>query len=243
MTSNQSVVSIHQPNFFPWLGYFDKMARCDYFVFLDDVQIQKTGGGWSNRVKILVSGQPKWVSAPIDRDYHGVREVRETVFKAFLNWRNDILRTLQISYKKAPHYRDAIELIEPLLMNREDNLAAYNSAAIVRIAEELGIATSKCRWSSKLEHSGRSNGLLVSIVKALGASTYLCGGGAEGYQDKDVFDEASIALVHQGYEPRRYSQVGTATFAPGLSVIDVLMNVGIEGARQMLAEHLSYVQN
>jgi len=39
------VVAIHQPNFFPWLGYFDKMARSQCFVFLDDVQIQKTGGG------------------------------------------------------------------------------------------------------------------------------------------------------------------------------------------------------
>ncbi len=54
------ICAIHQPNFFPWLGYFDKIKRCDKFVVLDDVQFPKTGGGWSNRVavifKVKVSG-------------------------------------------------------------------------------------------------------------------------------------------------------------------------------------------
>ncbi len=49
-----AIVAIHQPNFFPWLGYFDKIARCDHFVLLDHVQFQKTGGVWSNRVRMMV---------------------------------------------------------------------------------------------------------------------------------------------------------------------------------------------
>jgi len=231
-----TVVAIHQPNFFPWMGYFDKMARCDCFVFLDDVQIQKTGGGWSNRVKMLISGQPKWISAPIDRDYRGVRDVRETVFKAHLTWRNDILRAVQVSYSKAPYFKRTMELIEPLLMNPDDSLAAYNSAAIIGIADDLGIKTSKCIWSSKVAHSGRSNDLLVSIVKTLGGSAYMSGDGADGYQDKGIFDDASIELIPQRYVPTSYDQVGAISFSPGLSVIDVLMNVGKDGARKMLFE-------
>jgi hypothetical protein len=229
-----SVVAIHQPNFFPWLGYFDKMARCDHFVFLDNVQIQKTGGGWANRVKMIISGRPKWISAPIDRNYHGVRQVGETVFKACSDWRNDILTTLHYSYKKAPYFNHTIELIEPLLMNQDNNLATYNAAAITRIAEELGINTSKCTWSSNLPHSGRSNDLLVSIVKALGCNAYMSGDGADGYLDKRVFDEASITLICQGYIPHQYSQFGSEIFVPGLSIIDLLMNIGGEGARAIL---------
>ena len=231
------LVAIHQPNFFPWLGYFDKMARSDYFVFLDDVQIQKTGSGWSNRVKMLISGKPKWVSAPIDRNYHGFLEIRETQFKVKSDWRNDILRTINSSYKKAPYYSYCMELIEPLLMNSDNNLATYNSSAIIAIAEELGIASSKCKWSSQLKHSGRSNELLVSIVKEVGGNAYMCGGGADGYQDPDVFNAASIAQIRQGYVPTYYSQFGSASFVPGLSIVDVLMNIGQEGARKMLASH------
>jgi hypothetical protein len=232
-------VAIHQPNFFPWPGYFDKIARSDYFVFLDDVQIQKTGGGWSNRVKMLISGQPKWVSAPIDRSYHGVREIRETVFKAHSDWRSDVLRSLQMSYRRAPYFNYTMELLEPLLMNREENVAIYNSLAIIRIAEELGIETSKCIWSSKLAHTGKSNDLLVSIVKALGSSRYMCGDGADGYQDDNAFKKASIELVRQGYSQRSYPQFGGKEFVSGLSVIDLLMNVGRRGARDMLGLDLS----
>ena len=237
------LVAIHQPNFFPWLGYFDKINRSDCFVFLDDVQIQKTGSSWTNRVKMIVSGNQKWVTIPIERNYHGVRKICETQFKTHSDWRNEILRTLQVSYKKAPHYKYTIDLIEPLLTNPENNLATYNSSAIIAIAEELGINSSRFRWSSRLEHVGRSNELLVSIVKNVGGRDYLCGGGADGYQDKDVFDAASIALVRQDYVPLAYSQFGSSFFTPGLSIIDVLMNIGREGAINMLCSSSMGIRN
>ena len=39
---DRRLCAIHEPNFFPWLGYFEKMSRSDVFVFLDDAQLQKT---------------------------------------------------------------------------------------------------------------------------------------------------------------------------------------------------------
>jgi len=38
------VVIIHQPQYLPWIGYFDKLNRADVFVLLDNVQYKKTGG-------------------------------------------------------------------------------------------------------------------------------------------------------------------------------------------------------
>lgn len=37
------IVSIHQPAYLPWLGYFHKILRSDVFVFLDTVQLEKNG--------------------------------------------------------------------------------------------------------------------------------------------------------------------------------------------------------
>ena len=43
-------VVIRQPDFLPYLGYFDRLLDCDLFIALDDVQFQK--GGWNHRDKI-----------------------------------------------------------------------------------------------------------------------------------------------------------------------------------------------
>jgi hypothetical protein len=36
---HHKIIAIHQPNFFPWLGYFSKIKQADAFVFLDNVDI------------------------------------------------------------------------------------------------------------------------------------------------------------------------------------------------------------
>lgn len=98
------VVAIHQPNFFPWLGYFAKIARSDYFVLFDDIQFPKTGGSWSNRVKLLVSGEARWVTAAIDRNYHGTRTIREMSFLAANPWREKTLKSIEANYRRHPYY-------------------------------------------------------------------------------------------------------------------------------------------
>lgn len=63
-----TVVGIHQPNFFPWLGYFNKIAKSNKFVFLDNVDFPKTGAGnLVNRVKILNNGNEKWLTMSINK--------------------------------------------------------------------------------------------------------------------------------------------------------------------------------
>jgi hypothetical protein len=228
------VVAIHQPNFFPWLGYFDKLAKCDLFVFLDDVQLQKTGGGWVNRVKIAISGEPRWISCPVDRNYHGYRAINESMYSDRTNWRNSIVGTIKNGYRKAPYFRQVFPWIEQLVFSSETNVAAYNIHVIKAIATAIGIDVTKFRNSSELPHQGASNELLISLIKLVEGNTYLYGGGAESYQDPRLFEEKSIALVPQSYVPTFYQQWNVQEYVPGLSVIDCLMNIGVEGVKQLL---------
>lgn len=222
------LVAIHQPNFFPWLGYFDKIARADVFIFLDDVQFPKTGGSWSNRVKLLLGGAGSWVTAAIDRDYHGTRTISQMNFLASNPWREKTLKTLETNYRKHPFHRETMAVIEPLLTNSEANIAAYNIHAVTTLSSLLGLDTTKLRRSSDLPHEGHSNELLCLLTQSVGGAMYMCGGGADGYQDESVFKAAGIKLVRQAFVHPAYSQVKTGDFVPGLSIIDALMNHGVQ---------------
>jgi len=67
----------------------------------------------------------------------------------------------------------------------------------------------------------------------------MCGGGAEGYQDELLFQDAGIELKHQNYKHPVYNQEGSVEFQPGLSIIDAVMNLGWEGTRQLFKPTLS----
>ena len=227
------IVAIHQPNFFPWLGYFDKIRQADVFVLLDTVQQQKTGGTWTNRVKLLVSGQARWVTAPIERAFSGTRTIAEIRFDEATPWRTRLLRTIHANYARADNYREALAVLEPLILSAESHVAVYNAHAVSAIAAAIGQPTEKFVWSSRLTTQGHGTELLISIVRAVGADTYLCGGGAEGYQDDELFARAGVQLVYQRLEHPRYHQHGSQSFVTGLSVIDALMNCGIQGTRRL----------
>ena len=220
------VVAIHQPNFFPWLGYFDKIARSDVFVFLDDVQFPKTGGVWCNRVQLLVADEPKWITAPVDRSYHGTRTIREMQFVTS-DWRQTMLRSIEGNYRRHPCYGDVMAVVRPLIENAETSVAAYNIHAIRAIAQGLGLDLTKLRCSSTLGHTGASNELLCALTRSAGGTTYMCGGGADAYQEEDVFNAHAVTLQRQNFTHPTYPQRRRrGGFAPGLSIIDPLMNIG-----------------
>jgi hypothetical protein len=233
MTPHKTV-AIHQPNFFPWLGYFAKIAESDVFVFLDDVQFPKTGGVWSNRVKLLIGAEARWATAAIDRNYRGTRTVREMRFLHDNPWREKLVKSLEGNYRRHLGYPETMELVAPLLLSRELNIAEYNIQAVTAIAQRLGFDPNKLRRSSDLPHEGSSNELLCSITHLVGASTYMCGGGAAGYQDEAIFESRGVVLRHQQFVHPVYLQRGRQDFVAGLSIIDAAMNLGWSGVKRLL---------
>jgi hypothetical protein len=229
-----SVVAIHQPNFFPWLGYFDKIARSDHFVFLDHVQFQKTGGVWSNRVRLLLSGNPGWVTAPIVRAFHGFRQVNEIEFAANQAWREKLLKTLRASYGRTPFFAETMQVLEALVRHEDDNLARYNSHTIMQLAEHLALPLPVWHWSSEIGPAEESTDLLITLTRHVGGDTYLCGGGAADYQEDAAFATVGLTLQYQHFRHPTYKQRHGDPFVPGLSVIDALMNCGRVRVGQML---------
>lgn len=221
-----SLIAIHQPNFFPWLGYFDKIRRADALVFLDAVDYPRAGSGgmgsWCNRVRIAIQGEARWITCPVQRMPLG-----SPISAAWIDdgqpWRSKLLKTLETNYRKAPCYARTIDLLSPIILSPEPNLATFNIAATRAIATHLGLTTRFVR-QSELPHSGQATELLITLVKAAGGDAYLAGGGASGYQQDHIFAERGVRLVEQSFTPRVYGD--PARYLPGLSVIDYMMHDG-----------------
>jgi len=229
------ICAIHQPNFFPWLGYFNKISRADFFVFLDEVPYPKSGSsmrGWSKRVKIIAGGQPCWISVPLIYE-HGIQRINDVKINTDQPWQDKLVKTLTINYKKSKHFSEVFETLSRLINYQSNSISEFNIHCILELCNCLEI---KCNFilQSKLQTEHSSTELLIEITKKVGANTYLCGGGAGGYQQDELFQVEGLSLEYQDYELPVYPQLGKE-FHPGMSIIDVLFNCGINGTRSLIS--------
>jgi len=228
-----TLVAIHQPTFLPWLGWWDKLVRADVLVLLDDVQFPKKGGTWMNRVRMLVGGEPRWVTVPVDRAYKGTRRVHEMRIDESKPWRENMLATVRGSYARAPYAQEVMPVLEEALRARTDRVAELNERAIRLLGDLLGLDKSKLVHQSELRVSGAGTQLLVEVCRAVGGDTYLSGDGSDGYLEEDAFAAAGLGLTFQEFTPPRYPQL-VAHYVAGLSVVDALMSCGSRGAIELL---------
>ena len=234
--SARKVVAIHQPNFFPWLGYFNKIALADVFIVMDNVQFPKTGGTWLNRVRLAVNGQATWVTMPVVRAYHGHKLISQMQIDNNKPWRSKLLKTIQMNYTRAPFFQEIFPCLEKLLNNSTDSLAEYNLHNIRFLVEALQVNPSKLVFGSTLNVEGSATNLLISMVKAVGGTAYMCGGGAAGYQEDEKFSSAKLELIYQNFQHPIYPQNNTKTFIGGLSIIDALMNCGFKKTKELICQ-------
>lgn len=220
------LVAIHQPNFLPWLGWFDKLAKVDRFVLLDTAAHQLTGSNYTNRVQILAQGVPRLITVPVTRG----REERSRIDRLRVAengvWRRKLRKTLEQAYASAPFFAPTITLLEPMLAAETQSVCELNLLGIHAIAAALRLPASRMVRASALTAEGEGTDRLVALVRAVGGDAYLTGHGADGYQEDDKFAAAGIRVVRQSYCNPPYPQIGADAFVAGLSAVDALMNCG-----------------
>ena len=225
------VVGIHQPNFFPWIGFFEKISRSDIFVFLDKVQY--SGGSWSNRVKVINQMKPSWITCPILHT-GGHQYLDEVRIDEKQQWKKKFKTILEINYSKSDYFPENFEFICKMIEDNENHLSGYNILNIKRICEALDIKTDFYLQSDMVTNE-KATGLVIEITKQLHGTAYLCGAGSANYQDDDMFSESHITLLHQNFVHPVYPQITAGNFIPGMSIIDVLLNCGVEGTKKLLS--------
>jgi len=220
------IVAVHQPQYLPWLGYFDKMDRADLFVLLDTVQFKKNE--WQNRNRIKTAQGWQWLTVPVA--YRFPQRINQVEINPRINWARKHLLAMRINYSKAPYFSDYFDSFEKILSENWQGIAALNLRLVRALTELLGIST-PLRLASELGNLPEGpDERLIAICQHLGAAVYLAGMGGKDYMNLEKFDKAGIKVVFQEFKHPVYPQL-YGEFLPNLSVVDLLFNCGKQSLR------------
>lgn len=213
------IVTIHQPDFLPWLGFFDRWRRSDLHIVLDDVQFLRRG--WHNRDRIKVPAGVAWLTVPILKKGRYGQPLREAVIDNSRPWRRKHLGLVRDSYRGAGQFNGVIADLEAIYQKGHESLVAFNHDLLAWAGARLGIDTPLV-WASSLKVESRKTQRLVDLCLKVGADIYLSGLGAGQYLEETLFAEAGIRVVWQDFRHPVYPQLH-GRFEPNLSVLDYLM--------------------
>ncbi|MFH0754197.1 MAG: WbqC family protein [Candidatus Omnitrophota bacterium] len=218
------ICAIHQPQYLPWLGYFDKIARADVFVFLDNAQFKKNE--WQNRNRIRNARGWQWITVPVLHD-HG-QLINEVQMNPAVDWRREHVRSIELNYAKAPFFKECWPELRSVYDEPWPTLGALNMALVIRLVAFLGITT-KIVTASALGVSTTKTQRLVDICRGVGCDAYLAGAGGTDYMDFDLMHACGISVTVQAYRHPVYPQAWSraeADFQPFMSILDLVMNCG-----------------
>jgi len=219
------ICSIHQPQTFPWLGYFAKIIESDVFIFLDDVQFKKNE--WQNRNRIKTAGGWQWLTVPVIHRFGQL--LHEVRINDRDKWAHRHLQSLKTHYAKAPYFPVYFPELEKIYAADWKSLSEFNLRTILWGMEKLDIKT-RTLISSQMpqEQAGpafTADERLIHLTRAVGADCYLSGAGGHNYLHTDLFPASRILLKFQRFEHPAYSQL-FGEFVSHLSVLDLLFNEG-----------------
>ncbi len=230
-----------QPYFFPYIGYFQLLNAVDEFIIYDNIEYTKKG--WINRNRILVNGKDQLIGIPIKKDSDYLTIVERTLSDNWEKDRNKLFNKIKESYRKAPYYKDAAEVIEECLFLEDRNLFRFILNSLERVGGYLNIETPILTSSNiPVNHDLKSQDKVLAMCSNRGGDTYINPiGGVDLYKKNDFLSQ-KIKLRFLKTKPFIYSQYNNE-FVPWLSIIDVMMFCSKEQIGLYLNEGYSLIEN
>lgn len=216
--------AIHQPQFLPWLGYFDKIDQVDVFVLLDTVQYKKNE--WQNRNRIKTVNGPQWLTVPVLYRYPQL--IREVEINNKERWQHKHWQTLITNYSRAPYWDFLLPFFREILDQTWEKIAPLNITVVRRLCELMGIKTPIYVASELGNFPEDPDERLIAITHYVGADTYLAGSGGHNYMNLSAYESAGIKVIFQEFHHPVYRQLFSQEFISHLSVIDLIYNHGPE---------------
>ncbi|MBN1273901.1 MAG: WbqC family protein [Candidatus Aminicenantes bacterium] len=215
------IVSVHQPQYLPWLGYFDKIEKSDIFVFLDNVQFKKNE--WQNRNRIKTVQGWQWLTVPVLHKFP--QKINEVKINNTAAWGKKHLNSMVTHYSKSPFFKEYFPFFEKTYSRDWNYMVDINIHIIKFMVRALGISSTQFLMSSEIKTREDSTKRLLDICRDLKAKIYLSGRNGARYMDETLFHKEGIEVIYQDYHHPEYPQL-YGEFVPYISAVDLLFNCG-----------------
>ncbi len=217
------LVSINQPAYLPWLGYFERIERSELHIVLDHVQFEKNS--FTNRNQVRMGDSACWLTVPVQTaGKFGSLPICQLAISGD-SWREKHWRTLTQAYARARFVDLYRSRLESSYARPWTHLAPLLREMTGFFLEALGITT-PLLYSSELGVEGVKDELVLRLCQKVGATTYLSGPLGRNYLREELFQSAGIAIEYQDYRHPAYPQLGRGPFLPRMAVVDLLLNHG-----------------
>jgi hypothetical protein len=229
-------IAVMQPYLFPYIGYFHLIDAADKFIFYDDVNFIKQG--WINRNYILSDNKGFLFSVPV-KDISSFRLINEVEIneKIFPHWKKKFLKTLELSYSKAPCFQPVFEMVQSVFDTAHTHVSKMAAQSIAEVCNFLGIETVVVASSSGYSNAHLKGKVRVlDICKKENATTYFNASGGQELYDKEEFSSEGIDLKFVKPLGKNYTQFN-GEFVPWLSIIDVLMFNNVDECKVLLKNY------
>lgn len=216
------IVTIHQPDFLPWLGFFHRWERSQRYIILDDVQFIRRG--WHHRDRIKTPTGTGWLTVPVQKKGLFNQSIRDVRLEAGTSWRRKHLNTIRSCYGKAPYFELHFPFLENAYMRQSEFLMEFNMRLLEYAACTLGIETPVSVASDFHCQGLKGTERLVELTRQVGGTVYLTGTGSRGYLEEALFHEQGMSVEWQQFVHPEYPQLH-GPFEAGMSVLDYMMMV------------------
>ena len=208
-----------QPNFFPWIGYFEIIKFVDFFLILDDVQYTKRD--WRNRNYINFNGKKIDITVPVKTKNRYLQKINETEINDN-QWLNEI-------YKKLKYYEEISEFLKNILIKTQGEKKLFNLTylSIFEIMKYLNINKNISLSSNFIVNDKKKNERIIELCKKLEITNYITGPSALSYLKPNIFKEYGINLEIIKYKKQiNYINDNNFKFLEKMSIIDLLFHKG-----------------
>lgn len=233
------IITIHQPEYLPWLGFFNRIYKSDVFVVLDNVNYQKNG--FINRNRVKTKKGEVWITVPVKGEQKSSNVKINTVeIMGSYAWKEKHWGLITSSYQKAPYFKDYAFLFEEAILKRNFKLIGDLDYYFIKIVLDILGIKKEIVKSSDLKAKGKANDLIIDICKKLKANVYLAGPGGKNYMDLKKFEKEKIGVIFDDFQHPQYHQLFEELgFMPYMSIIDLLFNEGPKSLEILTSQQLT----